>query len=96
MKRVLTAAAGGVLGAAGAISAAGLFAAAPASAAPACAPDFACDVIQDQPPAFVESIVDSANSAVEIVTGQQLAEQVDHRLPAEHQPCHAGQQSRPR
>jgi hypothetical protein len=45
MKRILTAAAGGVLGAAGALGAAALMTAAPASAIPGCVPNIACDVV---------------------------------------------------
>jgi hypothetical protein len=47
MNRILTAAAGGVLGAAGALAAAGLISAAPASADTGCVPDIVCDVIDE-------------------------------------------------
>jgi hypothetical protein len=66
MKRIITAAAGGVLGAAGAFGAAALITATPASADVGCSPDFVCDVL-DQPGVFAEDLASQPGVFLESV-----------------------------
>jgi hypothetical protein len=76
MKRALILAAGSLSAAGAALGAASVISAAPAVADAGCSPDFVCDVL-DQPPVFVNGVAAVPQQFTQIVTGQQLAGQLD-------------------
>ena len=76
MKRALILAAGSLSAAGAAFGAASVISAAPAIADTGCSPDFVCD-IADQPPVFVNGVASVPQQFTQIVTGQQLAGQLD-------------------
>lgn len=75
----------GSLGAAGAaLGTASVITAAPASADVGCSPKIACDFAVDGPPVFVNGVAAVPQQFTQIVTGQQLAGQLDEFVNA---PC---------